>query len=85
MSDSQTIQVAHKLIPKDQEGSNQWMTKEIDCIREKHHKSDFCQEILVCEDLPETEQSRDYYLKKIRNFLTNCKQEKGKRDNNIEQ
>ena len=80
MSDSQTIQVAHKLIPNDQEGSNQWMTKEIDLIRETKERARDSHHVLVCSDLPGTEQSKDYYLEKIRNFLTDCKQDKGKRN-----
>ena len=80
MSDSQTIQVAHKLAPNDQEGSSQWMTKEIDLIREIFKASPRRHLELVCSDLPGTEHSKDYYLEKIRNFLTDCKQDKGKRD-----
>ena len=41
VSDSQTIQVSHKLIPKNQEGSNQLIAKEIDLTKENHDKSDF--------------------------------------------
>ena len=73
MSDSQTIPVAHKLIPSDQEGSNQWMME----MDEKNPRS---HQVLVCSDLPRTECSKNYYLKKIMNFLTNCKQKKGKRE-----
>ena len=80
VSDSQNIQVAHKLIPSDQEESNQWMTKEIDLIREMCEKDSFCHCVLVRSELPGTEQSKDYYLKEVRNFLTNCKQERGKID-----
>ena len=79
-SDSQTIQVAHKLIPSDKEGSNQWMTKEIDIIRKICEKSPRCHQVLVCSDLPGSEHSKDYYLEKIRNFLTDYKQDGGKRD-----
>ena len=80
VSDSQTIQVAHKLIPSDQEGSNQWMIKEIDLIRELNERDRESYLVLVCSDLPGTEHSKDYYLEKIRNFLTDCKQDGGKRD-----
>ena len=80
VSDSQNIQVAHKLIPSDQEGSNQWMTKEIDLIRELNEKDRESYLVLVSFDLPGKEQSKDYYLKEVRNFLTNCKQERGKID-----
>ena len=80
VSDSQNIEVAHKLIPSNQEESNQWMTKEIDNIREMHKKNPRCHQILVCSDFPGAEHSKDYYLEKIRNFLTNCKQDGGKRD-----
>ena len=80
VSDSQNIQVARKLIPSDQERSNQWMIKEIDLIRELNERDRESYLVLVCSDLPGTEQSKDYYLEKIRNFLTNCKQGRGKRD-----
>ena len=80
VSDTQIIQVAHKLIPSDQEGSNQWMTKEIELIKELHEKIPRCNHVLVCSDHPGSEHSKDYYLEKIRNFLTNCKQDIGKRD-----
>ena len=80
MSDSQNIQVAHKLIPSDQEGSNQWMTKEIDLIRELNEKDRESYLVLVSFDLPGKEQSKDYYLEKIKYFLTDCKQNGGKRD-----
>ena len=81
ISDSQNIQVAHKLIPSDQEVTNQWMIKEIDLIRELKER-DRCS-VLVCppySDLPGTERSKEYYLEKIRNFLTDCRQDIGKRD-----
>ena len=80
VSDSQNIQVAHKLILNDQEGSNQWMIKEIDLIKKLYEKNPHCHQVLVCLDLPGSEHSKDYYLEKIRNFLTNCKQDIGKRD-----
>ena len=83
VSDTQTIQVAHKLIPSNQEGSNQWMKKEIDLINEMHKNKPRCHHVLVCSDLPGAEHSRDYYLEKIRNFLTDCKQNGGKRDTYI--
>ena len=78
ISDSQNIQVAHKLIPSDQEGSNQWMIKEIDLIRELNERDRESYLVLVCSDLPGTEQSKDCYLEKIKYFLTNCKQDRGK-------
>ena len=80
MSDSQTIQVAHKLAPNDQEGSDQWMTKEIDLISGLYKTSPRCHHVFVYIDFPEAEHSKDYYLEKIRNFLTHCKQDKGKRE-----
>ena len=78
VSDSQTIQVAQKLVLNDHE--NQWMTKEIDLIRDMYKKDRYCQHVLVYSDLPGNEHSKDYYLEKIRNFLTNCKQDESKRD-----
>ena len=80
MPDSQTIQVAHKLIPSDQEGSNQWMKKEIDLIKKMSKKASRCRHVFVYSELPRAEHSKYYYLEKIRNFLTNCKQDGGKRD-----
>ena len=80
ISDSQSIQVAHKLIPSNQEGSNQWMTKEIDLIKKLRERNPRCHHVLVCSDLPEIEHSKDYYLEKLRNFLTDCKEDAGKRD-----
>ena len=80
VSDSQNIQVAHKLIPSDQERSNQWMIKEIDLIRELNERDRESYLVLVCSDLPGTEQSKDYYLEKIKYFLTDCKQNGGKGD-----
>ena len=74
MSVSQTIQVAHKLIPSDQEGSNQWMTEEIDLIRKLNEKASNCSYCTVYLDLPGNEQSKDCCLNKIRNFFTNCKE-----------
>ena len=79
VSDSQTIQVAHKLIHSDQEGSNPWMTKEIDLIMKLHEKGPHCDHIFPSFDHPGTEYSKDYYLKEISSFFTNCKQNSGKR------
>ena len=79
VSDFQTLQVAQKRIPNDQEGSNQWMTKEINLTREMYELDPSCHHVSVCSDLPGTKHSKDYYLEKIRNFLTSCKQDVGKR------
>ena len=76
VSDSQTIQVAHKLILNDQQGH--WMTKETDLVRDIYKKDRHCHRVLVHSDLPGNEHSKDYYLEKIKNFLTNCKQDGGK-------
>ena len=76
VSDTQTIQVAHKLVLNDQQ--DHWMTKEIDLIRDMKQKDTYCHYVLVQSDLPGTERSKDYYLEKIRNFLINCKQDGGK-------
>ena len=78
VSDFQTIQVAHKLIPSGQEGSNQWMIKEIDLIREMDEKNPHCYQVLVCSEHQGSEHSKDYYLEKIRNFFIDCKQDEGK-------
>ena len=80
VSDSQTIQVVHKRIPSDQEGSNQWMKKEIDLIKKMSKKASRCHHVLVYSEHSGAEHSKDYYLEKIKNFLTNCKQDGGKRD-----
>ena len=78
VSDSQTIQVAHKLVLNDHE--NLWMTKEIDLIKDIYKEDQRCQHniISVCSDLPGNERSKNYYLEKIRNFFTDCKQDGGK-------
>ena len=76
VSDSQTIQVAHKLVLNDQQ--DHWMTKETDLISEMRKKIRNCQHVIVHSDLPGNEHSKDYYLEKIKNFLTNCKQDGGK-------
>ena len=79
---SNTIFVARKCIPNNQKGSNEWMKKEIDQIREKHKKSRFCADVLVYSEFPgnDKQQSKDYYLKEIEKFLNNCKCGKGKRN-----
>ena len=79
VSDSQNIQVAHKLMPNGQEGSNQWMTEEINLTKKMHEIDLSCHHMLVCSDLPGNRYSKEYYLENIRNFLTNCKQYVGKR------
>ena len=76
VSDSWTIQVAHKLILNDHQDN--WMTKEIDLIKDMYKEDPDCQHVLVHSDLPGNEHSKDYYMEKIRNFLTNCKQDGGK-------
>ena len=76
VSDTQTIQVAHKLVQNNQQ--YQWMTKEIDLISEMSKKDRDCQHVLVHSDFPGNEHSKDYYLEKIRSFLNNCKQNGGK-------
>ena len=76
VSDTQTIQVAHKLVQNNQQDN--WMTKEIDLIKDMYKEDPDCQHVLVHLDLPGNEHSKDYYLEKIRNFLTNCKQDGGK-------
>ena len=54
------------------------MTKEIDLIRKMFKDSlRCCHPELVYLDFPGTEHSKDYYLDKIRNFLTDCKVDKG--------
>ena len=79
VSNSQNIQVAHKCIPSDQEGSYQWMRKEIDLIKKINKKASSCHHVIVYSDLPGAEHSKDHYLKKIKNFLTDSKQNGGKR------
>ena len=76
VSDTQTIQVAHKLVQNNQQ--DQWMTKEIDLTRDMYEKDRHCHHVLVHSDLPGKEHSKDYYLEKIRSFLNNCKQDGGK-------
>ena len=76
VSDTQTIQVAHKLVQNNQQ--DQWMTKEIDLGSEMSKKYRDYQHVLVHSDLPGTEHSKDYYLEKIRTFFIDCKQDLGK-------
>ena len=68
------------MVPSDQEGSNQWMKKEIDLIKKMSKKASRCHHVFVYSELPRAEHSKYNYLEKIRNFLTNCKQDGGKRD-----
>ena len=79
---SNSIIVARKCIPIDQKGSNEWMKKEIDQIREKHEKSHFCVNVSVYSELPgnNKQHSKDYYLEKMKNFFNNCKCEKGNKN-----
>ena len=77
VSNSETIQVAHKLVPSDQEGSNQWMTKEIDLIKEMCRNDSNSEHVLVCSDLPGTKHPRIYYIEKIKTFLNVCTHDKG--------
>ena len=82
VSESQTITVAQKLIPPDQTGSDQWMTKEIDLIKEKHGKTGNCHHIISYLDQVGAQHSKFYYLEQITIFLQECKkkeQEKGER------
>ena len=77
---SNAIEVAPKIIPRGQKGSNEWMTKEIGLIKEKHEQSCYCNKSDVSDysELPGKKQhSKDYYLKKIKEFLINCKHNKG--------
>ena len=76
VSDTQTIQVAHKLVQNNQQ--DQWMTKEIHLVSEMSKKDRDCQHVLVHSDLPGNEHSKDYYLEKIRTFFTDCKQDLSK-------
>ena len=50
------------------------MKKEIELIKETNERDKDSQHTLINSDLPGTEQSKDYYLEKIRNFLTDYKQ-----------
>ena len=72
-------QVVPKRMPGDQEGSNQWMRKEIDLIQELYRKDPECQVVFVCPDFPGTECPKDYYIEKMRQLLTDSKKSGGKR------
>ena len=76
----ESIQVAPKIIPSGQEGSIEWMTKDVNLIREVHERSCYCdRSVSVYLELPGKKQySKDYYLQKIQEFLNNCKHNKGK-------
>ena len=72
------FQAVPKHIPSYQEGSNQWMRKEIDLIQELYRKDPECQVVFVCPDFPGTECSKGYYIEKMRQLLTKCKKSGGK-------
>ena len=74
-SDCQTIQVAHKRIPSNQEGSNQWITKEIELIRGMYENDHSCHRVIICS---EANLTKDYYLEEIKKFFIDCKETGGK-------
>ena len=59
------------------------VTKEIGLLAELHKKSSYCDRVLICADPPGISHSKCYYLEEIKSYLTNCKQEKGRKINII--
>ena len=72
------FQAVPKHIPSDQEGSSQWMRKEIDFIQKLCRKDTNLQVVFMCPDFPGTECSKDYYIDQMMKLLTKCKKPGGK-------
>ena len=82
VSKSQAITAAQKLILPHLKGSDQWMTDEIGDIEKKHDKATNCDHIVSYFDHVGAQDSKFYYLERIRIFLQECKkrnQDKGER------
>ena len=62
-----------------QTGSDlQLLRRELDVVQEKIRQDDHYHIVQVCVDYPGVEMSRDYYLEKIKQLMTGCKQPAGK-------
>ena len=55
----------------------QLLRRELDAIQEKMRQDDRYRIVQVCVDYPGIEMSRDYYLEKIKQVMTDCKQSGG--------
>ena len=61
-----------------QTGSDlQLLRRELDVTQEKIRQDNDCYLVQVCADYPGVEMSRDYYLEKIKQLMTGCKQPGG--------
>ena len=65
------------MIPVGLEGSyDEWIAEEVETIAEIYKKDPTHYEL---KDIPEKEQSRQYYLDKIISLFENCKKDEGKK------
>ena len=61
-----------------QTGSDlQLLRRELDVVQEKMRQDDRHRIVQMCVDYPGVEMSRDYYLEKIKQLMTGCKQPGG--------
>ena len=61
-----------------QTGSDlQLLRRELDVVQEKMRQDDRYRIVQVCADYPGVEMSRDYYLEKIKQLMTGCRQPGG--------
>ena len=55
----------------------QLLRRELDVVQEKMRQDDRYRIVQTCADYPGVEMSRDYYLEKIKQLMTGCKQPGG--------
>lgn len=68
-----------KIIPKELKGTNQWMKDEVHRLREMYQRNpQFYSNLWVYNDLPEKEQSREYYMERIKDFFSDSTQPGGR-------
>ena len=70
------------VVPKQRDNTQtasdlQLLRRELDVIQEKMRQDDSYHIVQVCVDYPGIEMSRDYYLEKIKQVMTDCKQSVG--------
>ena len=70
------------VVPKQRDNTQtasdlQLLRRELDAIQEKMRQDDRYHIVQVCVDYPGIEMSRDYYLEKIKQLMTGCKQSAG--------
>ena len=71
--------VSPKMIPNELKGTYQWRRKEIDMIKELYSRNPEKYHIRsVYSNLPGSDKSKEYYLKRIKEFFTNSTQPGGK-------